>query len=461
MPAPVFRHSHFEAFAACPFAYGADLLNRVGADGLADHICPEGREWLLDWWTQPGAPDCKALETPEYLTQVGVQFHRFAHSYANYCKEHGIANSWDKADLMARGYAVIDGSYNHNLRMMMANWAQEWDYTPCENIDEAVSLTAGAFEAGLQVQFDLDGWKFIYSFHPDSAVFHPGETRLVIEDWKTGLKADDFDPRLPDTQLSRYAVAIRRMLGNSVRYVTLRKWFVNPDNACYGESPLTWQLDLDDSYITDEIIKGPALAIRSAPEFSPNPGCWLCGFCDWAHLCPVIDRAEALISPKSETVEQALDKEAQVAAVRAVCSRAMTQCKKIKQEWVEQHGPIPLNDEEEWGCRMELTARVTDPFSVIEQAKALNRPIHGRVKIDDPAGLVTEDDPFSEKGQIEGLRLSLRRTWGVQEKGQKDDELPTPLVVEKELPDRTVERLKQMGAEQDEMADIIIPGGAS
>ncbi|MBP8954551.1 MAG: PD-(D/E)XK nuclease family protein [Armatimonadetes bacterium] len=423
MPTPVFRHSEFEAFAACPFNYGAGLLNRVGADGLADYLCPAGREWLLDWWTQPGAPDCKALEIPEYRTQIGVQFHRFVHAYAMYCKEHGIENAWDKADLMARGFAVVDGAYSNSLRSMMTNWAQEWDYTPSE-VDDAVSLTAGAFEAGLQVQYDVDGWKFVYSFHPDSAVFHAKEQRVVVEDWKSGTMGHDYDPKIPDVQLSRYAIAIRRMLGPSVETATLKKWYVNPDNPCHAESPLRWQLDLESGYLTDEIIKGPALAIHSCPEFSPSPGCWLCGFCDWAHLCPVIDKAEALIAPKVETVEQALEREAQVEKVRAVCTRAIAQCKQVKQAWVDANGPIDLGNGEEFGCRLKLSVAVKDPLGVIEQAQKMGKEIASKVKIEDPGTLLVADDPFSDEGAIDGLRVSLRKSWGVHAKGQGDDVLP-------------------------------------
>ena len=125
-----------------------------------------------------------------------------------------------------------------------------------ERSDDAVSLTAGAVWAGLQVQYDVDGWKFVYSFHPDSAVFHAKEQRVVVEDWKSGTMGHDYDPKIPDVQLSRYAIAIRRMLGPSVETATLKKWYVNPDNPCHAESPLRWQLDLESGYLTDEIIRG-------------------------------------------------------------------------------------------------------------------------------------------------------------------------------------------------------------
>jgi len=444
MPIPTYRHSQLETFEACPFHYGARLLCDVGADGLDDYLCPAGRDSILEFWTAPGAPRPIPQARNEYATAVGQAFHRFAHAYGHWCRENGISGDEGRAEAMAEGFSVIDGRFRRGLRSMMQGWAGVWRFpeidTEGDGQQKGILLTKGSLEDDNHVVMESFNRKFRYRWHADYAWLNEnGE--LLIADWKSGMKGDDYDPRRPDRQLVRYALGFKRMFGPAIKKLRLQKWFVNPQNPCYmlagekhptGGGPLEWTMEEDDGALDWQIITGPIEAIRACPDFEPNPGCWLCGFCDYALACPSIEIAHTISGTPPVTLSEARLVEKEVTHIRSALSAKMKAARAVLNDHVEQHGPIAVSPGTEYGARMELTLAVTDAAALIESARAAGRPVEAMMSAKDGHSmalyLATDDDPFAVEEYIPrsigGVRWRLSKRFGEWPVGLGDDSLP-------------------------------------
>ena len=231
---PTFRHTHFEQFAACPFAFAAGLLSRVGTEGIGPYLSDQAQAAMVAQLKD--IPDLHPVPRDEFATVNGQQFHRFAHAYGIHCRNAKVRGDLERADVMARGYAEIDGEYRHSLHEMMVHWAQIWEFPAGIDGDPTIPLTSGSFEDGQRVTFSVFGREFGYEWHPDYAQISEDLGVLMIADWKTGMKGATYDPSSPNPQLLRYAVAFNQMFNSQVQHVSLQLWFTNKKNPSYFAS---------------------------------------------------------------------------------------------------------------------------------------------------------------------------------------------------------------------------------
>lgn len=434
---PVFRHSHLETFAACPFAYGADLLFRVGADGLSEYVCEAGADSIIDWFTTPGVGACRPVPTNEYATAKGTAFHRFAHAYGNALREHGVDADPELAATIARGFAYIDGEHSRSLEEMMVAWAQNWTFSPTgpSGAVGAIPLTTGGFETHQQVMLEVLGRQFAYQWHPDYAHVSEDLHDLLIADWKTGLRGPAYDARRPNEQLLRYAFAFGRLFSNKIKRARLELWFVNPDNPCYygleredGDSgPLVWEVDLQERPIEQGIITGPVEAIATCADFSPNPGCWLCGFCEWGHVCPCEGEIQALLDASLDTGEAAVAGMRMVDRLRAALTAKKRALKAVANKHVDMVGAIPTGGGASYRSRVVLRAKVISTQRVLASAAEQGRSIEEMFGPKDTRALaeaLSVSSPFHDDGVVDGLRLELATEYGFFGDDAKDDEMP-------------------------------------
>jgi len=470
---PVFRGSEIDTFSYCPYSYVASLVARVGTDGLADYLCEAGRQWAMEHVP----PACSPVPKQNWLTAQGLAFHRFAHAYGLACRERGLSTMPHLAEEMAVGFATIEGRVRNDLREMMVGFAHTWEYPADqeEDADKSIPLTSGGFEQTERIKMQSASGEFYYSFHPDYAHLRgdltAGEGDLIICDWKSGLAADDYSPERPDPQLLRYAYAYSHMY--YPRRARMEKWWVNPENPAYHESPFVWVRDLKEKPIDSSIISGPVEAIRRSPEFRPSAGKH-CGFCEFGHICPIATEVEGVVGRPLTEALQAFEALEEVRAMRGALSAKAKACRAVISGYLDEHGKIDLPDGSVYRRKSVLLATVNNWHEFVESCKqaAVNPWEHVEQKdkraLAELLDLLAEgNDPFAntenwqEGIKLEGVRLNLSIQDGVF--ASPDDEtIPEPYMDDatplegKPLPGNAAERLKQR-AEKRESTHTFAP----
>lgn len=422
---PAYRHSDFNTFEACPFAYGSNLLHRHGdTDAMRAHA-PVGGDWIAEHCgTVP-------IQTLNYVTELGTQFHRFAYAYGEHLRRENRRSDWARAEVMARGFACIDGDYNHRLYTVMRSWWEQWEYDPTEEGEEPAytPLVHGSFESGQQCIMQAPGGQFRYVWHPDYARLSRNGKRLQVFDWKSGLRKVELDQRHPDPQLYRYLVGFTKLVP-TIRMADLQLWFVNPDHPRCGD-PVTWEVDLAEG-ADEECITGPVEAIRNTPEFSTNPGCWLCAFCDWVAHCPSGEAVTMLCRTEPEDVQQALAQVDESERLSNMLNSRRRVLREFCEKHVAQHGPVMLGVDETgqplaYGPRQELSVRVK-VAALIAEAHAKGQDVSPYLGIKDSHALAQAQglsDPFADDDTaLECIRLTLKTIYDVHPAGEPDDVLP-------------------------------------
>ena len=425
MTLPVFRHSDFERWEACAFAYGSTLLSRAvrecrrggdPRDVVARHTCDEGADYIVAHCGSAGVPRANRA------TSIGVQFHRFAHAYGAYCRRHNIRSDWPTGDRMAHGFAR--GS--SRLYEIMLLWMQCWEYSPAGAENAGIPLVTGSFETGQRVEFDCGGRRISYVWHPDYARISDDLTHLTITDWKSGLSMGRIDPSRPAVQLQRYALGFS-LLYPTLRTATLEVWFVNPDHPLFG-SPVTWQRDLQDRPLERALVTGPAEAILQSPEFPASPGCWLCPFCEWAAHCPASDQVAMVCDCTPQDAATAWELRGSTYGLSNQLTAHRSALLQLVNAAVAQHGAIPVHTDKQgnvlaeprnYGPRLATEAEVPSIRELLAEAAQRGRDVTGWLRIEGAEDLATYlgmEDPFSDNNEaFESVRLAHRVVYDVHD----------------------------------------------
>jgi len=350
---PVFRHSDFETFAACPWAYGCNLVRMAlapGADAMTLHpwVCEAGAEYLVRHCVQ------EPIFSPNFLTTRGITFHAFARDYGAYCKRKGIRSDWAEAERLAMGRAVTeDNRLDNRLRQIMVGWAQVWEYDPPGDEQAQIALVEGSFETGQAVAMQAPSGPFIYSWHPDYARLSRDGKRLSLYDWKAGVSAARFSPKRPPLQHQRYAIGFCDFFPG-IKTVQAEVWFVNPDNPLSEESPLTWEFGAGTDELDKNLVVGPVEAIRNCQEFAANPGCWLCGFCQWAHTCEMMSPVGAAVGSQPRDPEGLwILRQETYRLSSALTARRQLLTTELKRVVVGAGGPVVVGTDPKTGAPIE------------------------------------------------------------------------------------------------------------
>jgi hypothetical protein len=454
---PTYRGSQLDNFQTCPFSFACGLLRQATKACQTDteveaylsaYCCPEGVHYILE--------NCGSAPMPlmSRMTQIGIQFHAFAHAYGAHLKREGMVTDWQAADSIARGMATVDGKFVKSLHDTMTFWFQQFEANPAPiTLSEgdtdlstsgalAIELATGSHERGHQTAFTVDGKPALYVMHPDFAKLSGDQTRLTIMDWKSGLRSETFDPDRPNVQLLRYAWAFARLFP-TITEVELHLVFVNPQHPLSDE-PLVWQRDLQDLEISDEIVTAPVAAISVAPEFRSSVGCWLCdGYCEWAMCCDESDAVQRVCAVTPETALAAYEAHGDTYRVSKMLSAKRGQLKHIFDAYVEQNGPLVVGEQEDgtplvYGPRKQLVASVSDTARLVQELQAMDRPdLIRKLKLEDAKGFAQEagvSRPFT-KSPVPSLRLKWRIGRSVE--GTPDEDFDAP-VEEDENPGRRV-----------------------
>jgi hypothetical protein len=415
---PIYRHSHLEQFAACPFAFAADLACRVPSGCLGSYLCPEGEAWVRE-----ATRDTYPVPADNYVTDIGVRFHRFAHAYGIHCQRKAVRTDWSAGDAIADGIA----GRNRDLRDCMTYWMQSWEYdVPTDG--GSIPLVSGGFETGQAVELDANGHRVRYSWHPDYARLSADLKTIDLWDWKSGLSTDRYDPRYAPDQLLRYAWAFTRLFP-TLQAANLHLQFVNPSNPLC-ETPLHWEADLSETAALEPLVTNPIAAIRATPEFRAEPGCWLCGFCDYAHCCPATGHVHKLLAVECDDARLALTLIEHADGLSSMLTQRRKLLRKIVNTWVEQNGPLDLGDGTEYGPTKETVAKVASTKAVLDEAASRDCDVTfafglksgiGAIEL---AKYVGQPDPFADDDgkPWESITMGLRTGYEVRQKAEDPTE---------------------------------------
>lgn len=385
---PTYRHSEFETFAACPYAYAADLHLRA-ADDLGLYLCPDGERWVRDRCGQ-----AYPIPVANYVTDNGTAMHRFGHAYGLHCQREGRKSDW------STGQSIASGLAGRNLELLNCClfWMQQWEYDIPEETG-GIPLVAGGFETGQSVKVDAHGREAMYLWHPDYARLSADLKTVSVWDWKSGLSTDRYDPRFAPDQLLRYAWGFSRLYP-TITTAELHLWHVNPHNPL-SETPLHWTVDLTEPEQYAPLIVDPIIAITHMPEFPANPGCWLCGFCSWAHCCPATDEISRVLTQTPEDARTAWALREHAGNVADMISKRRAALKAQVDSWVATNGPLDLGDGTSYGPRAKSTVKVKSIKALLQEAQARERDVAWALQVNskrrhDLAEYVGASDPFAD-----------------------------------------------------------------
>jgi hypothetical protein len=386
---PSYRHSAIASYAACPYAYAA-RLHLESRDDLSGYLCPEGETWVREH-----CADAYPIHAENYVTDVGVSFHRFAHAYGLHCQRAGVRSDWSAGDAIAAGIA----GRNRDMLDCMTWWVQNWEYDPPEE-GGSIALVAGGFETRQAIDIDAGGRRVRYVWHPDYARISADLKHLEVWDWKSGLGTDRYDPRYAPDQLLRYAWAFSRVFP-TLRSATAHLWFVNPHNAM-NETPLAWEVDLAEPEALEHLVTNPIAAIHATPEFRAEPGCWLCAFCEWAHCCNADEEMHAVLSTDCDDAREALKLIERADGLSQLLTQRRKLLRKVAATCVSAHGPLDLGDGREYAQVSETVAKITSLKAFLEEAAERACDVTFALGLKsgtgaiDLARYVGQPDPFSD-----------------------------------------------------------------
>jgi hypothetical protein len=234
--------------------------------------------------------------------------------------------------------------------------------------------------------------------------------------FRSGLRADVYDPDRPDKQLLRYAWAFAQ-LWPTIREVEMHLFFVNPKHPLSDE-PLVWVRDLQELAISDEIVTAPVAAIAAAPEFRPAVGCWLCdGYCEWCLYCDEGDAVAMVCDVSPETALEAYQLHEQTYTVSKMLNAKRAQLKRIFDAHVEQSGPLPLGKYDDQGRELTygphkvVVAEMPDVVATVVELQEMGRPDAIRALVKGTPREVAETvgmtKPFKE-GPLKSMRFKWR-----------------------------------------------------
>lgn len=444
---PTYRGSQLDSLATCPFNFACGLLRQASKEHQTDaeveaylsaYCCPEGVRYIMD--------NCGASPMPlqSRMTAIGIQFHAFAHAYGTHLKRTGMATDWEEADRIARGMATVDGDFVKSLYDTCVFWFQQFEHNPQTFLTREgdVDLRSGSFEQGRQLAFKAGDRDCLYSMHPDFAKLSGDLTLLTIMDWKSGLRADVYDPDRPDKQLLRYAWAFSKLFPSIIE-VEMHLVFTNPKHPLSDE-PLVWVRDLQELAISDEIVTVPVAAIAAAPEFRPAVGCWLCdGYCEWALYCPEGDAVKMVCDLTPETALEAYQIHKETYRYSKVLTAKRAQLKRIVDAHVEQNGPLVVGEADDgtpltYGPHKVVAAEMPDVVATVVELQEMGRPdaIRALVKgtpreVAESVGMVK---PFKE-GPLKSMRFKWRVGNSVEGAPDEDADME---IESDEKPDRRV-----------------------
>lgn len=398
---PTYRHSEFEAFAACPFAYAAGLHHRA-EESLSLYLCDDGAQWVRE--------NCEyayPIPAESYVTELGTRFHQFAYAYGAHLQRENRPSDWSTAKHIAEGLA----GHDKDLLGCMTLWYQAWEYDLPEETG-GIPLVAGGFETGQRIKVDAYGREGVYGWHPDYARLSKDLKTISVYDWKSGLSQARFDPRYPPDQLVRYAWAFTRLYP-TIRTARLELWHVNPHNPL-SEHPLRWEVDLTDPSQYEGLVLDPITAIAHMPEFPTMPGCWLCTFCDWSHCCPSTAAMHKMLNQAPEDARLALTLHDHSQSLSDMLTAKRKQLKAQVNAWVDKHGPLDLGDGRSYGPQSKPTMKVKSMQAFLQEAQARGRDVSWALSVTsakrhDLAAYIGADDPFSDDDQApwESVKLGI------------------------------------------------------
>lgn len=385
---PTYRHSEFEAFAACPYSYAASLHHRT-EETLSLYLCPEGERWVRD-----RCEGKSPIPVENYVTDNGTTFHRFAHAYGLHCQREKRRSDWSTGEAIARGMA----GRNLELLNCMMLWLQSWEYDIPEETG-GIPLVAGGFEVGQSVRVDAMGRECLYIWHPDYARLSADLKTVSVWDWKSGLSTSRFDPRYAPDQLLRYAWAFTRLFP-TIRTAELHLWHVNPRNPL-SETPLHWTVDLSETERYETLVVDPIVAIAHMPEFPTQPGCWLCGFCDWAHCCPATDEISRVLAQTAEDARTAWMLREHAGNVAGMITQRRKELLAQVDAWVAVNGPLDLGDGSVYGPVQKTSMKVKRVGDFIIEAQARERDVAWALQVNSSkrhqlAETLQMEDPFAD-----------------------------------------------------------------
>lgn len=413
---PTYRHSALETYAACPYAYAA-RLHLDARDDLSGYLCPEGEAWVREH-----CADAYPIHATNYVTDIGVRFHRFAHAYGSHCQRQNVRSDWSAGDTIAAGIA----GRNRDLLNCMTYWAQTWEYDPPQE-GGAIALVAGGFEAEQAIEFSAGGRRVRYVWHPDYARISADLKRLEVWDWKSGLGTDRYDPRYAPDQLLRYAWGFSRVFP-TLKSATVHLWFVNPSNSMH-ETPLSWEVDLSEPEVLETLVAAPIASIHATPEFRSEPGCWLCGFCEWAHCCPSEGDVHALLATSCTDAAQALELIDRSEGLSCLLTQRRKLLRKIVTDYVDANGPLDLGDGREYGPVSETVAKVASLRALLDEARERDCDVTFALGLKsgvgalDLARYVGQPDPFSDDdgSPWASIAMATRTRYDVRERQPDED----------------------------------------
>ena len=488
MNLPIYRHSDFETAIACPWAYGARLLQRVSArhgtvypqadpaidarvtEDVLQYVSPAALANMAEHWRdkEPGA--CQPFPVRNYVTQQGTQFHRFASAYGKYCLDREVRADWDYGRELAKGMAVVDAQYRPSLYDMMEAWLMGWEL----DLEIALYQHSTPFEAEWDVEFPLGNTERIrYQWHPDCALLEDDGKLLTVVDYKTSHNPTAYSEGKPDPQLTRYAIAFHRAFP-TIRKARLEKYWVNPENDAHA-APYVWMLDFQSEFPPDtrEYITGPVRAISAAEELHCEPGCWLCPFCEWVLDCPGEQEVSRLLCEEPTEPRGLWDLLEALGAVSTYLNAKKKALRDRIRADVAANGPMVVETDADgkatmvYKARKKLSTRITSMVafwdSATEQGLAPGNLMQLKSGSTEFIRMnVAGEDVFGDDDvELDGIVFRYRQDWGVHPVnvpddvvpvGYEDDQSPVPAVAaDPGEPDTTPGETKR----------LVVPGRAA
>jgi len=275
-PTRHWSHSRLELYARCPLAYRFRYVDRA-----------------------PGKPSAAATR--------GKQVHEFAEAYARACHAAGRATDYDAARVLLAGYDDPD------VREIGARFIETTQFDWSLIVADGNSIER---EFAVLLPDDLG----LFRGRVDLVQWNEFEGALVVTDYKSGwswCRPDECPP-----QLRCYAWAMKQVFPAATSVQAIYRYLGNDrtyDWTLYDPQP-DWAVAMARRVIADD-------------AYEPTPSPHACAWCDYGHLCPLVQE-DPLTCPTcpedaARTLAQVTATEARADELRACLRR-----------WTHEHGEV-------------------------------------------------------------------------------------------------------------------------
>jgi len=236
----------------------------------------------------------------------GQAVHEFAENYARHCLERKVETDLAAAEeLMA--------SYPDEVRALCRQFVETTMF------DWSLIVADGqSVEREFEVELPNDAG--ILVGRVDLVQWNEYEGSLIVTDYKSGWappKPDECPP-----QLQCYAWAMREVFPAATHVIAIARYLGSNtlhDWHLFDPRP-DWALSL-------------IRRIEGDTRFSPTPSPVACAYCDYTHLCPLVQADPVTTIADEQQAEECL---AQIVATEA----RLTELRNALKAWTQEHGEI-------------------------------------------------------------------------------------------------------------------------